>query len=604
MSCSDEIFALVCDSSCVSSPHECQEAYKRISRLCERRLTGTDATLYDYLQSCPDFLPRSLPHCGHIFSRDEIILHCDDCAVDETCVLCVECFQQEDHKGHRYRYYLSQGSGGSCDCGEEESWKRPLSCPAHAKRPLAIDSHQLSDDELFVATRLQQFFQQFGPFFHQGMLRFETSLGNGVTDFEEPYCLVLFNDEQHSFDQVIDVLNRSIRVDYRTAEEFAKLVDEQGFAPVKVCDGKDECDAARISVDIIESIGLEAHLIERSVVDCFMALNFVLQWLGRVASEQSFLVRPIMEGLLSPNYGLVGLLFQKEHVFSKAQRQTIQSILTMALSLQDVKETLAAAFIQNSVTLFVNQCNKLDREAHLTILQFAVQIFTVPSIVAFVCRQNLVPRCIGNIAHVFRHVAEQGLDEDSTPQHAVQSLIHILQYILRDGDAIEKGWLLDFENVWQPFNEALLHVQASFPIERIEGEHIVFEQYNWPNEAIFSLTTMGLIFHFTELLTHRDSVVKFFNLLQQSHADRLDRLTVGTSVVSFQQQSVWFLGALLHRYSMLPGEPFVPILIDEGIAQIAAHNMAILCQIKTSLWIRNGNRVFGQVHYADLCHYL
>jgi hypothetical protein len=33
----------------------------------------------------------------------------------------VACFEQSDHKGHRYTFYLS--NGGTCDCGNPQSIK-------------------------------------------------------------------------------------------------------------------------------------------------------------------------------------------------------------------------------------------------------------------------------------------------------------------------------------------------------------------------------------------------------------------------------------------------------------------------------------------------
>lgn len=45
--------------------------------------------------------------CGYVFPSEDLIYTCHDCAVDDTCVLCQNCFNPEDHKGHRIRYYRS-----------------------------------------------------------------------------------------------------------------------------------------------------------------------------------------------------------------------------------------------------------------------------------------------------------------------------------------------------------------------------------------------------------------------------------------------------------------------------------------------------------------
>ena len=58
--------------------------------------------------------------CGRVFKKGDVIFHCRDCASDLTCVLCEDCFKNGNHEGHNVKYYLSFGSGGCCDCGDDE----------------------------------------------------------------------------------------------------------------------------------------------------------------------------------------------------------------------------------------------------------------------------------------------------------------------------------------------------------------------------------------------------------------------------------------------------------------------------------------------------
>src|SRR6218665_412159 len=54
--------------------------------------------------------------CGKVFMTGEPIYSCIDCAHDNTCVLCVECFKHSDHRFHDYR--MIHGNSGCCDCGD------------------------------------------------------------------------------------------------------------------------------------------------------------------------------------------------------------------------------------------------------------------------------------------------------------------------------------------------------------------------------------------------------------------------------------------------------------------------------------------------------
>jgi hypothetical protein len=52
--------------------------------------------------------------CGKIFRLGEPTYSCRDCGHDPTCVLCVDCFKNSEHKHHRYdRPSLFEG-GGEC----------------------------------------------------------------------------------------------------------------------------------------------------------------------------------------------------------------------------------------------------------------------------------------------------------------------------------------------------------------------------------------------------------------------------------------------------------------------------------------------------------
>uniref|UniRef100_A0A667XIL5 E3 ubiquitin-protein ligase n=1 Tax=Myripristis murdjan TaxID=586833 RepID=A0A667XIL5_9TELE len=68
--------------------------------------------------------------CGRVFKEGETVYSCRDCAIDPTCVLCMDCFQDSVHKGHRYKMHASSG-GGFCDCGDVEAWKIGPCCSKH-----------------------------------------------------------------------------------------------------------------------------------------------------------------------------------------------------------------------------------------------------------------------------------------------------------------------------------------------------------------------------------------------------------------------------------------------------------------------------------------
>lgn len=65
--------------------------------------------------------------CARILTADIAQYRCSECFYDDTCVLCEDCFNPEDHKGHRVTKYVSLGSG-MCDCGDDSAFLRKLNC--------------------------------------------------------------------------------------------------------------------------------------------------------------------------------------------------------------------------------------------------------------------------------------------------------------------------------------------------------------------------------------------------------------------------------------------------------------------------------------------
>lgn len=71
---------------------------------------------------------KDLP-CARIFRRGEPIYKCLTCGFDETCALCSNCFQAEQHEGHTVHVSICQReNGGVCDCGDPEAWVSHFTC--------------------------------------------------------------------------------------------------------------------------------------------------------------------------------------------------------------------------------------------------------------------------------------------------------------------------------------------------------------------------------------------------------------------------------------------------------------------------------------------
>lgn len=149
-----------------------------------------------------------------------------DCALDETCVLCDKCFNFDAHKDHNFWYTIGSDNGGSCDCGEDDSWKNDLKCSHHQSKGNGDEEGGTENRNL--TGNISKLKEILNPILEKVILTFKEYSGNKKTETREPTAksiLILYNDENHSFDDVIDTLCTEIETNATDAEAYAKLVD-------------------------------------------------------------------------------------------------------------------------------------------------------------------------------------------------------------------------------------------------------------------------------------------------------------------------------------------------------------------------------------------
>ncbi len=145
-----------------------------------------------------------------------------DCSLDETCVLCEKCFNYDAHKDHNFWYTIGNTNSGSCDCGEDDSWKNDLKCPHHVIK--------VSSEDLFKNSSphsLKKLMDVVCPILANVMesLNKYSRSRNAAKTSES--VVLLYNDENHSFDDVINILCTEIEIGEEAAEAYANLVDSK-----------------------------------------------------------------------------------------------------------------------------------------------------------------------------------------------------------------------------------------------------------------------------------------------------------------------------------------------------------------------------------------
>ncbi|KAF2361677.1 Zinc finger UBR-type [Trinorchestia longiramus] len=199
--------------------------------------------------------------CGYVFNAGEPTYGCRDCGFDPTCVLCSDCFKASPHTKHRYKMSTSSG-GGYCDCGDTEAWRSDAFCDVHAKgtQGISMSSHKQLDPDL--VSRIQVVIECIIDY-----VRDMLTLSEGLSlpsDLELPdaeptrnpnlfkmqdaYCAVLYNDESHTYDQVIAALERAIKCSKKEAVAYVTFIDREGRCVIR-CSGFQDCQLVKSAMD-------------------------------------------------------------------------------------------------------------------------------------------------------------------------------------------------------------------------------------------------------------------------------------------------------------------------------------------------------------------
>ncbi|MGH0161056.1 UNVERIFIED_CONTAM: hypothetical protein FKN15_049756 [Acipenser sinensis] len=396
--------------------------------------------------------------CGRVFKEGETTYTCRDCAIDPTCVLCMDCFQNSVHRNHRYKMHSSSG-GGFCDCGDMEAWKTGPSCKKHEPGTEGdTDMESLlcnhKNERMCVYLSLLHCF--LGNMFL--LLWFLVLASAPITENnvkEDTYYCVLYNDEHHSYDHVIYTLQRSVQCDLVEAQTHTNLIDKESC---------EKGDFAGLSG------GKASHPVGFRQVFCQVSLQAALD--------------PELHCLISR-------LMLCDAKLYKGARKIVHDLIVCSLLMEtEYKRLFAIEFAKNYKQLqedFIND----DHERSISVTALSVQIFTVPTLARQLIEEGNVVKVI--IDTVMEMLSEH-LDDNnrfhfqgynSERFFRIQVVFHDLKYILISKPTI---WT---ERLRQQFLEGLRAflgmlkcMQGMEEVKRQFGQHIEVEP-EW--EAGFSI---------------------------------------------------------------------------------------------------------------------
>ncbi|KAG5634486.1 hypothetical protein H0H81_001778 [Sphagnurus paluster] len=622
------------------------------------------------------------------------------------------CFHGTNHVGHNVSFYIAQQPGGCCDCGDEEAWRIPLACPTHppARRQADVDATPKSSAKPLSAS-VQDYPHRASipPELHETMRRTvgyaldfvldtldyspdESTVPLNEADLrvqpsadpmmKDQYCVVLWNDDKHSFEEVIKLLCEMTNRTSEEASAVAHRIDENGR---EIIDMNTNVTRLLEMAQGITQIDLGVTI--RRAYDTFreQVSEVIIEWLldltrSRLGTDYVVLREVIAAELMSPRrrdsnsynnnaHSIISLkdipnparldaLFLYHTRLWKKPRLSAKEIYASVISLSSEHKLSLAGHFANVYPRVIDAYLLVDREAETSIKYFALQLFTVPSVALHVVRNHkLISRLLAIITAFFtnqitdKHIvyppaSGATLDVDSFPfkSKRFMPVFSDLRYLCHTQSVQElisrnREYIVQFAKTCQLF-------MCVNPNKRAVTSHVEYETDAWISVFNVTLSLSRVIKTYgeaystatsAELVTAINTVVHHILMVCTLAEDRLDKtkfspitfhevslgeqkyeiieFDVSEGWVSFHHSLHWLLAELFKHVNLLTEESLADVgmscvrdvLIRQAndrailtVIDFPLRVLAMIAQIRTGLWVRNGFAIRGQLlHYRD-----
>ncbi|PSK38765.1 hypothetical protein C7M61_002704 [Candidozyma pseudohaemuli] len=244
--------------------------------------------------------------CGYTLKEGDAIYRCAECGYDDTCVICGHCFNKEDHVHHNVSlYYAGSGNEGMCDCGDDTAFKGQLDCACQGTLDVETNFRGYIHDALHTAFDYVLDVTNFSistlPFVHdnlenRGQRVFDTrqlsdfgalpfhKYGSVDENTYDSWYLVLWNDENHNYDEAQTAIRAATGLPISAAEKIARLINASGRAVLKE---ETEPRALLSSQKLAEADGLVCTIMSRRDYVREMIVGAILNWVCDIITFSS-----------------------------------------------------------------------------------------------------------------------------------------------------------------------------------------------------------------------------------------------------------------------------------------------------------------------------
>ncbi|XP_055953214.1 E3 ubiquitin-protein ligase UBR2-like [Argiope bruennichi] len=579
--------------------------------------------------------------CGKVFKSGEPTYSCRECGLDPTCVLCVDCFTHSEHRNHRYKMSTS-GGGGYCDCGDEEAWKYYSFCNNHhGKSQTSEDANPLEKLSPDLVERFRLVLKTVLKYCHVMLtweqpvdlpsdLIFPWQTADG-SDSSDTYCTILYNDETHTYEQVIDTLTKAINCSKKVAIDYATTIDREGRSIVK-CSTFAECNQIRHYIERVTSrlaSKLKVSVMHTEIIAHQTFALKLLSWLQTIISLNKGFCHVLTEEILQDNL-LESVMCADTNLWKTARNQWHQLFITGMLMDMKCKKVFAKAFILAYPTL-MKEFIADDHDHSISVTSLSVQIFTVPTLAHFLIQEHdamsvvlrtFISECKRNHVNAAKKLYFQR-NLSNGPFRRAQYMLYDLSYIVavvppQWNDALRKNIYCGMKN----FFELLEMMQDMDPVVRQVGQHVEYEA-EWESGinlqlkvapiatlllrmccsdySVFVKTLRSNIRHFES----SQPKCNFIGVELADHSASCIEYDVAIDPVSIHLPLVRFMAGLLLRLGQFnltyQDSNFIIENVErpspEQLMELPLRTLVMLAQFRAGMWRRNGYSLLNQVYF-------
>ncbi|GIY02969.1 e3 ubiquitin-protein ligase UBR2 [Caerostris darwini] len=578
--------------------------------------------------------------CGKVFKAGEPTYSCRQCGLDPTCVLCVDCFTHSEHRNHRYKMSTS-GGGGYCDCGDKEAWKAFSFCDNHhAKSEDMEDSNPLDRLPIDLIERFRLVLKIILKYC-QTMLTWEQPvnlpadlqfpLQNNTSDYPDTYCTILYNDETHTYEQVIDTLTKAINCSKKIAIDYATTIDREGRSMVK-CSSFSECNQVRHYIERVTSrlaSKLKVSVMHTEIIAHQTFALKLLGWLQAFMTYNKGFCYILTEEILHDNL-LHDVMCADTSLWKTARNLWHQLFITGMLMDMKCKKVFAKSFITAYPTL-MKEFIADDHDHSISITSLSVQIFTVPTLAHQLIQEHDAmsillrtfisecKRCHVNAAKKLYFQRNLSSNNFRRAQYMLYDLTYLIAVTPSEwNDALRKN----IYSGMKCFFELIEMMQDMDPVVRQVGQHVEYEA-EWESGInlqlkIAPLSTLLLSLccndYTAYVKTLRSNIRHFVSSQPKSyfvgieladHSASCIEYDVSSDPVSIHLPLVRFMaGLLLHldRFNLTYQDPNFNIEnverpSPEQLMELPLRTLVMLAQFRAGMWRRNGYSLLNQVYF-------